>query len=190
MKNFKKITFSLAVAFATLAITSCSEGAKVDGSMGVCDILAKNPSWSKSLKTAQDKYKLPPAFAMAIIYQESKFKAEAKAKGSTAYGYAQAINGTWKHFQDDVKSNAKRNNFNDSVQFVGWYTAQLAKGTKLKITDNYNIYMAYMLGATGFKRYKAGTFKNKTKIVEDKKLAQKVKDFTAHYQSQFKKCKV
>lgn len=190
MKNFKKIIFSLTIAFTALAISSCSERAKVDDSMGVCEILVQNPSWSKSLKAAQDTYKLPPAFAMAIIYQESKFKAEAKSKGSSAYGYAQAIDGTWKNFQKDVKSNAKRNNFNDSVQFVGWYTAQLAKSTKLKMSDSYNLYMAYMLGATGFKCYKAGTLKNKAKIVEDKKLAQKVKDFTAHYQSQFKKCKI
>ena len=55
----------------------------------------QNPSWSKALKTAQDTYKLAPAFAMAIIYQESKFKAEAKSKGSSAYGHAQAIDGTW-----------------------------------------------------------------------------------------------
>ena len=187
MKHFKKIIYSLIVAFITLTITSCSEGAQVDSKMGACEILTQNPSWSKSLKAAQDKYNLPPAYAMALIYQESTFKAEAKSKGSTAYGYAQAIDGTWKHFQKDVKPNAKRNNFDDSVQFVGWYTTQLAKSTKLKMTDSYNLYMAYMLGATGFKRYKAGTFKNKDKIVEDKKLAQKVKDFTAHYKAQLKK---
>ena len=190
MRNLKKITLSLSLALITLTITSCSESAKVDENMGVCEILTQHPNWSKSLKTAQDKYNLPPAFAMGLIYQESRFKAEAKSKGSSAYGYAQAIDGTWKHFQKDVKSNAKRNNFDDSVQFVGWYMNQLAKSSKLKMTDSYNLYMAYMLGATGFKRYKAGTFKNKAKIVEDKKLAQKVKDFTKHYQAQLKKCKV
>ena len=155
--------------------------------MGICEILTQKPDWAKSLKIAQDKYGLSPAYAMALIYQESRFKAEAKSKGSSAYGYAQAINGTWKHFQQDVKANAKRNNFNDSVQFIGWYTAQLAKSSNLKMTDNYNLYMAYMLGATGFKRYKSETFKNKAKIVEDKKIASKVKDFASHYQTQFKK---
>jgi hypothetical protein len=190
MKNFKKIIFSLMMALTALVISSCSDSAKVDDSMGVCEILTQNPSWSKALKTARDTYKLPPAFAMAIIYQESKFKAEAKSKGSSAYGYAQAIDGIWKHFQKDVKSNAKRNNFNDSVQFIGWYMAQLAKNSKLKMTDSYNLHMAYMLGTTGFKRYKAGTFKNKAKIIEDKKIAQKVKDFTSHYQAQFNKCKL
>lgn len=178
------------MAFTAVAVTSCSENAKVDDSMGVCEILTQNLGWSEPLKVAKNKYNLPPAYAMALMYKESTFKAEAKSKGSTAYGYAQAIDGTWKHFQKDVKPNAKRNNFNDSVQFIGWYTAQLAKSLKLKMTDSYNLYMAYMLGATGFKRYKAGTFKNKAKIVEDKKLAQKVKDFTKQYKSQLKNCRI
>ncbi|MED7788744.1 transglycosylase SLT domain-containing protein [Francisella sp. 19X1-34] len=184
--NFKYILLILFV----IIISSCSEETKIDDKMGPCEILAQHPSWKKPLKMAQDKYKLPPAFAMAIIYQESRFDANAKSKYSSAYGYAQAVDGTWKHFQQDVNSNAKRNNFNDSVQFIGWYMAQLSKSLKISMSDSKNLYMAYMLGATGFKRYKAGTFKNKAKIQEDKKIAEKVSNYTKAYQSQFKNCKI
>jgi hypothetical protein len=184
--NFKY----LLLIFLIIIISSCSENTKIDDKMGACEILAQHSSWKKSLKTAQDKYNLPPAFAMAIIYQESKFDANAKSKYSSAYGYAQAVDGTWKHFQEDVKSNAKRNNFDDSVQFIGWYMSQLSKSLKLRMTDSKNLYMAYMLGATGFKRYKSGTFKNKAKIQEDKKIAEKVSNYTRVYQSQFKNCKI
>lgn len=178
----------IATIFAT---TSCShENVKIDANMSACEILQQYPSWKDSLKKAKDKYNLPPSFAMGIIYQESHFKADAKSKYSSAYGYAQAIDGTWKTFQQEVKSNAKRNNFNDSVQFIGWYMAKLAKSAKLKITDSKNLYMAYMLGPTGFKRYKNGTFKNKTKIKEDEKIATKVKDYSNLYKSQLKKCKL
>ena len=180
----------LLLIFLIITISSCSEKTKIDDKMGVCEILAQHSSWKNSLKTAQEKYNLPPAFAMAIIYQESRFDAEAKSKYSSAYGYAQAIDGTWKHFQQDVKSNAKRNNFNDSVQFIGWYMSQLSKSLKLRMTDSKNLYMAYMLGATGFKRYKAGTFKNKAKIEEDKKIATKISNYTKIYQSQLKNCKI
>ena len=38
--------------------------------------------------------------------------------------------------------------------------------------------MAYMLEATRFKRYKAGTFKNQAKVSQDKKIALKVKAYT------------
>lgn len=190
MNNRKKIIYSASIVLASLVITSCSEKTKVEPKMSACEILNNNPSWGKSLKKAENSYKLPPAFAMGVMYQESRFKSDAKAVGSSAYGYAQAIDSTWKHFQEDVKANAKRDNFNDSIQFMGWYMAQLAKSAKLKMTESENLYMAYMLGATGFKRYKAGTFKNKAKLVEDKKLAEKVKNFTKLYKSQLKKCKI
>lgn len=178
---------SLLIIFALLS--SCSEPTKVDTNMGACEILANHPNWKTSLQKAEKKYGLPPALAMGLIYQESRFNANAKNPNSTAYGYSQAIDATWKHFQQEVKANARRDNFDDSVQFVGWYMAQLSKSLKLKMTDSYNLYMAYMLGATGFKRYKAGTFKDKVKIQEDKKLSKKVKNYTNLYASQLKKCK-
>lgn len=190
MNSRKKIIYLTSIILASLAITSCSEETKVDNKLTACEILNDHPGWAKSLKKAEDTYKLPPAFAMGVMYQESRFKSNAKAVGSSAYGYAQAINSTWKHFQEDVKANARRDNFDDSVQFMGWYMAQLAKSAKLKMSESENLYMAYMLGATGFKRYKAGTFKNKAKIIEDKKLAKKVKNFTSLYKSQLKKCKI
>lgn len=171
--NFKYLLLVISI----IIISSCSEKTQVNDNMGACEILAQHSSWKKSLKTAQQNYNLPPAFAMAIIYQESRFNADAKSKYSSAYGYAQAIDGTWKHFQQDVKSNAKRNNFDDSVQFIGWYMSQLSKSLKLRMTDSKNLYMAYMLGATGFKRYQAGTFKNKAKLEEDKKIATKVSGY-------------
>lgn len=37
-----------------------------------------NPNWRKSLKQAQAKYNLEPAFVMALIYQESRFDTNAK----------------------------------------------------------------------------------------------------------------
>lgn len=184
--NFKY----LLLIFLIIIVSSCSEKTKINDNMRACEILAQHSSWKKSLKTAEQKYNLPPAFAMAIIYQESRFDSEAKSKYSSAYGYAQAVDGTWKHFQEDVKSNAKRNNFDDSVQFIGWYMSQLSKSLKLRMTDSENLYMAYMLGATGFKRYKAGTFKNKAKIQEDKKIAAKVTNYTKLYNSQLKGCKI
>ncbi|WP_150464310.1 transglycosylase SLT domain-containing protein [Francisella sp. XLW-1] len=178
------------IVAAAVFFSSNSSDVQVDANMGACEILDQNPNWKLSLKKAQDKYNLSPAFAMGLIYQESRFDAEAKSSYSTAYGYAQAINSTWQHFQEEVKQNAKRNNFDDSVQFIGWYMAQLSKSLKLKMSDSENLYMAYMLGATGYKRYKAGTFKNKAKIEEDKNIANKVKAYTNLYKSQLKDCKI
>ncbi|AIT08609.1 hypothetical protein LO80_00545 [Candidatus Francisella endociliophora] len=188
--KLRYVLLAIIIIAAAIIATDYTEDVTVDANMSGCEILDQHPTWKTSLKSAQNKYNLPPAFAMGIIYQESRFKAEAKSKYSSAYGYAQAIDGTWKHFQQEVKTNAKRNNFDDSVQFIGWYMSQLSKSLNLKMSDGYNLYMAYMLGATGFKRYKNGTFKNKAKIQEDKKLAAKVKAYTNAYTNQLRKCKI
>ena len=151
-KTLKKQVVALfTIVFAIFALSSCSENeTKVDKSTGVCEIISQYSGWNKSLKKAQDNYNLSPAFAMAIIYQESKFDANASSKYSSAYGYAQAINGTWKHFQKDVKTNAKRNNFDDSVQFMGWYMSSLSKSLKLSMSDSTNLYIAYMARSNWF----------------------------------------
>ena len=67
---------------------------------------------------------------------------------------------------------------------------QLSKSLSIKMTDYQNLYMAYMLEATGFKRYKAGTFKNQAKVSQDKKIALKVKAYTNLYASQLRKCQL
>ena len=177
-----KLGFGYFVVTLFCLLLNFSETTKIDTNAGVCEILKQHPNWRKSLKQAQAKYRLEPAFVMALIYQESRFDANAKNKYSSAYGYAQVIDGTWKHFQQQIKSNAKHNNFDDSVEFIGWYMAQLSKILNIKMTDYSNLYTAYMLGATGFKRYRASTFKNHAKI------ALKVKDYTNLYKSQLRKC--
>lgn len=188
--KLRYVLLAFIVVALAIIIIDFSDDVEVDANMTACEILKEHPSWSKSLKQAEKQYSLSPSFAMGLIYQESRFKADAKSNYSTAYGYAQAINATWKHFQQDVKKNARRDNFDDSVQFIGWYMAQLSKSLKIRMSDHENLYMAYMLGATGFKRYKAGTFKNKAKIEEDKKLGAKVKAYTKTYKNQLKKCKI
>ncbi|MFC4892734.1 transglycosylase SLT domain-containing protein [Pseudofrancisella aestuarii] len=187
VSNLLKICF---VLFITTLILSCSKQALTDPEISVCDILKENPQWSKSLKEAQTKYNLPPQFAMSIIYQESKFIGTAKSKSSSAYGYAQAIDGTWKVFQNEVNSSAKRDNFNDSVQFIGWYMSDLSKRLKLNMTDSYSLYMAYMLGQTGYKRYKAGTYANKEVVHKNESIASKVKARADLYNKQFRNCKI
>ncbi|GAB4223233.1 MAG: transglycosylase SLT domain-containing protein [Francisella sp.] len=185
MKRYLKV---FSIMFLCILLLNCSEKVQIDHNKDICTILKENPDWKKTLIKVHEKYKVEPEFIMALIYQESRFDAKAKSKHSTAYGYAQVINKTWKHFQEDVKANAKRDNFDDSAEFVGWYVSQLANKLKIKMTDYSNLYMAYMLGATGFKRYKNGTFKNTEKIEKDKKITLKLKGYTKEYKSQLKQC--
>ncbi|MBD5784402.1 transglycosylase SLT domain-containing protein, partial [Francisella tularensis] len=120
------------VSLFCLLLLSCSETTKIDTTAGVCEILKQHPNCKKSLKQSQAKYNLEPAFIMALIYQESRFDANAKNKYSSAYGYAQEIDRTWKHFQQKVKATAKRNNFTDSIEFIGRHMTQLSKSLTIK----------------------------------------------------------
>ena len=109
-----------------LNITGILAEAGYSANTNICQTLKHHPNWQNSLKKADKKYDISPAFTLAVIHQESKFHANAKNRHSSAFGYAQVLNGTWKVFQKDVEPNAKRNNFNDSVEFVDWYMARLA----------------------------------------------------------------
>ncbi|MDE5035728.1 transglycosylase SLT domain-containing protein, partial [Francisella tularensis] len=79
------------------------------------------------------KYNIDPDFIMALIYQESRFDSNAKNKYSSDYGYAQVIDSTWKHFQQKVKAHAKRNNFDDSIEFIGCHMTQFSKSLNINM---------------------------------------------------------
>jgi len=76
-----------------------------------CSILDQRRSFLPAFRAAKRKYGVPISTQMAIIWQESKFKANAKTpkkyklwiipagRQSSAYGYAQALDGTWKEYK-------------------------------------------------------------------------------------------
>jgi len=76
-----------------------------------CSILDQRRSFLPAFRAAKRKYGVPISTQMAIIWQESKFKANARTpkkyilwvipagRQSSAYGYAQALDGTWKEYK-------------------------------------------------------------------------------------------
>ncbi|MEM0942873.1 MAG: hypothetical protein AAGI70_02900, partial [Pseudomonadota bacterium] len=73
----------------------------------VCAIFAERPAWRDAIRASALKWGAPEAVQMAIIWRESSFRAEARpprtyfagvvptGRVSSAYGFAQAIDGTW-----------------------------------------------------------------------------------------------
>ncbi|QIW10091.1 transglycosylase SLT domain-containing protein [Francisella sp. LA112445] len=155
----------------------------------ICQILKYHPSWKKSLIKANNKYNISPAFTLAIIHQESKFHANVKNSHSSAFGYAQALNGTWKVFQRDVEPNAKRNNFNDSVEFVDWYMARLAHKLDIKASDSFDLYLAYMLGEGGYRNYMDNPHKSSS-MLHREAIAAKVRLKSQVYNLELEDCKI
>lgn len=122
-------------------------------------------NWQSAAKTTERKYGVPVPVLMATVRKESGFKAHAKPprtkllgfipwkRQSSAYGYSQALDGTWAQYQREAGGfGARRSNFADAVDFVGWYHAKTADTYGVAKNDTYRLYMAYYLGWTGFKR--------------------------------------
>ncbi len=152
-----------------------------------CAILDEKHKWDDYVFAASYKWKVSPGTILSIMKQESGFRHNAipvDAKGkplSSALGYSQALDGTWK---DYVKENgdAKRKDFNDSADFIGWYADKMEKQTKIPKSDTYNLYLAFHEGAGG---YKKGTYKNKSWLLG---VASKVDNQAQVYDQQLSKC--
>lgn len=162
----------------------------------VCEIFDEYYDWYNASKQAEENHNIPIAVTMAFIHQESKFVEDARpprdwflwifpgAYPSTAYGYTQALNGTWREYQKKTGQwSADRDDFVDAVDFIGWYNAQTNKRTGIKRHDAYRLYLAYHEGAGG---YLKGTYKNKKWLMD---VSRKVERRAKMYNRQLLQCR-
>ncbi|MGB3314093.1 MAG: lytic transglycosylase, partial [Albidovulum sp.] len=81
-----------------------------------CSILDQRPKYLSAMQRAERRWGVPVHVQMATIYQESKFVGNAKTphkfalgiipmgRQSSAFGYSQALDGTWEDYQRDTRS--------------------------------------------------------------------------------------
>ncbi|PCH93703.1 MAG: lytic transglycosylase [Rhodobacteraceae bacterium] len=189
----KLIAFLLIVTLA-----SCSSGGKAPPRNldNACTMKSQRKAWFKTMEKAQRKWGIPVPVFMAAIYQESKFKPDARTpyryvlgvipmgRQSSAYGYSQAIDSTWDWYRRDTGSySAKRNNFAHAVDFMGWYMNESHERNGIAKNDMYNQYLAYHDGHSGFRR---GTYRKKAWLVQ---IAGKVQSRAIMYQEQLASCR-
>lgn len=177
-------------------VNSAHKPLKGDVHSNVCRIFAQKPGWYQSALKSQKKWRTPIHVMMSIMKQESSFRAKARppkrmrinASGkrvpaSSAYGYAQAQNGTWRDYQKHTgKFHHRRDRFDHAIDFIGWYTAQSRNKLNLKSYDTYNLYLAYHDGMTGFL---LKTYQKKPWLI---KVAKKVRNNGYKYAKQLKQC--
>ncbi|MDE1996253.1 MAG: transglycosylase SLT domain-containing protein [Rhizobiaceae bacterium] len=120
-------------------------------------------NWRRAAEHTERKYGVPVPILMATIYTESGFRPRARpprtyllgfipwTRPTTAYGYSQALDGTWDKYKRETGNwFAKRTNFGDAIDFVGWYHYQTHLQTGIPLNDSYNLYLAYYSGAKGY----------------------------------------
>jgi len=116
-----------------------------------CKMMQTRSSWHSSATAASQKWQIPIPSMLAIIRQESRFKATAAARRSSAYGFAQALDGTWNAYRRATKSPAAdRSSFADSVDFIAWYMTETRKRIGLPPEDVASHYIAYHEGHGGY----------------------------------------
>ena len=161
----------------------------------LCEIFTEKKGWYKDSRKASKRWNGDIAVMMAMIYQESSFKARARPprkkilgiipgpRPASAYGYAQAINATWDIYKKSTgNKGADRNKFKDAVDFVGWYNHQSHRKNRIKKNDAYNLYLAYHEGHGGFVKK---TFRKKKWL---KDVSKKVSKRSARYRLQLNSC--
>ena len=182
------------IAAVAVALVGCA-GAPPKRPQNACKIFAEKSSWEKHTRRAARKWRADPAVLLAIMKQESSFRANAKPRRkklfgilparrpSSAFGYAQALDGTWRLYKKDTgRPLARRSNFKDAMDFIGWYTAQSRRKLKFRATDAYRHYLAYHEGWGGYQRR---TYKRKKWLLQ---VAQRVDRQAQTYRAQLKRC--
>lgn len=161
-----------------------------------CSIVNQRPNYLTAMKKTERKWGIPVAIQMATIHQESKFVSSAKTphryalgvipmgRQSSAYGYAQALDGTWDEYVDGPgRRSAKRNNIRDATDFMGWYMDKSYRVNGISKSDARNQYLAYHEGHAGWRR---GTHYRKSWLM---RVADNVSTRAVIYDRQLKACR-
>tara|TARA_R110000751_G_scaffold35643_9_gene87601 strand:- start:541 stop:1119 length:579 start_codon:yes stop_codon:yes gene_type:complete len=152
-------------------LSGCASDSQPDNVENACAIFDDRPHWERAIFRAERKWNAPAHVAMAIIWKESSFRDDAappkkyilgfipNGRISSAYGFSQAIDGTWDWYKKETgNSGADRDDFDDASDFVGWYMAKSNNLDGIAMTDAYNQYLAYHEGHAGFR---SGRWKDK-----------------------------
>jgi len=196
MGSTKMTKLRVVITAALIVSLSACAAYRPSNPNNICDIFLGETDWYEAARDAQHKWGTPIYIMMAIMHQESRFIDDAQPerdwflgiiplpRESSAYGYAQAQDPAWEEYTSQSgNSGGDRDDFEDAIDFIGWYTDGTQKRLKLSKWDAYGQYLAYHEGRGGYQR---GTYNKKPWL---KKVATKVKNKAAVYNKQLKSCK-
>jgi len=128
-----------------------------------CALLDERPQYYRAMKDAERRWGIPIHVQMATFHQESKFIGNARTphryalgiipmgRQSSAYGYSQALDGTWEEYEDEVgRWGARRDRIDDAADFMGWYMDISTQKLGISKWDAQAQYLAYHEGRTGY----------------------------------------
>jgi hypothetical protein len=160
-----------------------------------CAILRERPHYANAFARVERRWNVQTHILMAMIHQESRFDGDIRppftytagvipmGRISSAYGYSQALDGTWEEYQRATgKRSAKRNRIKDASDFMGWYMNISRERNNISLTDVRRQYLAYHEGHTGYAR---GSYNSKPWLLE---VAERVEERAETYRLQLASC--
>jgi hypothetical protein len=162
----------------------------------ICNIFKEKRDWYNAAKSMNKSWGTPIHVPMAMMYQESSFKEDARppmryflgfipiGRPSSAYGYSQAKTMTWNDYKRETGHRwASRDDFEDAIDFMGWFTYKTHGINGVSKWDARAQYLNYHEGWGG---YKQGSYKKKAWLV---KVAKIVDQRSKRYAAQYNQCK-
>lgn len=186
----------IAVALC-LGLAACGSASAPPSNLNnACSIIEQRPTYLRAMQRAERRWGVPVHVQMATIYQESRFDNDAKTpfewkwgiipmgRVSSAYGYAQALDGTWAEYKAGPgRPLASRTNMRDAADFIGWYMDASSRSLGISRSDARNQYLAYHEGRGGYRR---GTYNSKPWLLN---VAAGVERRATTYQTQLRSCR-
>ncbi len=161
-----------------------------------CSIVSERPHYLRAMQAAERRWGVPVPVQMATIHAESRFIGDARTphrfalgvipvgRQSTAFGYSQALDGTWDDYLSETGNRrARRDNIRDATDFMGWYMSHTVRRNGIPLTDARNQYLAYHEGHAGFAR---GSYNQKAWLL---RVADGVAARAARYEAQLRACR-
>ena len=188
----------LALAVA-LALSACgggpTDGPALKNMDDACAIAAQRPDYLKAMRKTERRWGVPVAVQMATIYQESRFDGRARTpqkfalgvipmgRQSSAYGYSQALDGTWEEYQKAHGGRrARRDNIHHATDFMGWYMDLTQRELGITKSDAQRQYLAYHEGRSGYRR---GSYRQKAWLM---RVSSEVASRAVVYDLQLRSC--
>lgn len=177
-------------------LSACGKEKPPSTTVDACRMQQERPQWFNAMRKTEQKWGVPVSVQLAMISRESSFRADARptqrvgsgifsreVARSSAYGYAQALDGTWDDYRSDTgRRGADRDDFADSSDFIGWYMKQANETNGVPLHDVYSQYLVYHEGSAGYAR---GSYRNKSWLPA---VARDVQSWAARYDAQLQTC--
>lgn len=163
--------------------------------LDLCAVYAEKREWQRPTVRSEKRWNIPASVLMATMFHESSYRADARPprrywlgfipgpRPSTAYGYAQALDGTWDEYvARNSRWFARRDDFADAIDFIGWYHSLSTREIGIRADDAVNLYLAYHEGRSGFA---ANSYLDKPWLI---RYAERVGVTEKNYRSQLETC--